>query len=104
MKASFTVHGRSYEVEIFREGRSEDEKFEICRALVEGQVKGSVQGRLKLTTRALELAGERAEKEGGSAEEWLVRGCSLSLASEILIRKLEPDFSFVIDHRWVADA
>jgi hypothetical protein len=97
------VREKEYQVELSRAGKPEDEKFEPFRVTVEGQVGGEVTGTLKLTPRALEVAGERASKDGGSSEEWLVRGCARSLASEVLIRKLKPDFSFVVDERWIKE-
>ena len=55
---------------------------------------------IRLTDRAVEAAGEKAT-DGVSAADVLAAGCGKSLASEILIRKLKPDFSFVIDYRWL---
>ena len=103
MRASFQVRNRRYELELSGEGRPEGEKFAIFRATVTGQEGGPVQGTLKLTESALTIAREKASRGGGSAEEWLARGCARSLASEVLIRKLKPDFSFVVDHRWIEE-
>lgn len=103
MRATFKVRDKEYQAELSRAGKSEEEKFEPFRVTVEGQAGGEVTGTLKLTPQALEVAGERASKEGGSSEEWLAWGCARSLASEVLIRDLKPDFSFVVDHRWIEE-
>jgi hypothetical protein len=101
MRTRFDVHGKSYEADIKRLEKREDEKFEICRASVCGPDGESVVGTLKLTDTAIALAEERASEQGGSTEEWLGRGCSRSLAAELVIRPLTADFSFVVDHRWI---
>lgn len=101
MKAAFQVRDKQYQAEISAGAKSEDEKFQLYSVSVGGQEGGAVQGTLKITPQAIELADTRASKEGGSGEEWLARGCARSLAAEVLIRKLKPDFSFIVDHRWV---
>ena len=102
MKADFQVRDKHYQAEISPGGsKTEDEKFELYSAAVGSQDGGAVEGTLKITPQAIELAGERATKEGGSAEDWLARGCARSLAAEVLIRNLKPEFSFIVDHRWI---
>jgi len=103
MKAEFQVHDKHYQADIRPGAKSEDEKFQLYAVAVGGQGAGTVEGTLKVTPRALELAGERASKEGGSADDWLARGCVKSLAAEVLIRQLKPEFSFVVDHRWIQE-
>jgi hypothetical protein len=103
MKASFKVREEEYQVDI-RPADTKDEKFVLYSVAVGGQGEHSVDGILKLTPRAIEVADERATKEGGSAEEFLARGFARSLAAEVLIRKLKPEFSFVVDHRWIQEA
>jgi len=103
MKADFQVRDTQYQAEIRPGSKTEDEKFELYSAAVGSQDGGAVEGTLKITPQAIELAGERASKEGGSAEEWLARGCARSLAAEVLIRNLKPEFSFIVDHRWVRE-
>ena len=101
MKAGFQVRDKQYQAEISAGEKSDDEKFQLYSVSVDGQEGGAVQGTLKITPRAIEVADARASKEGGSAEEWLARGCARSLAAEVLIRRLKPEFSFIVDHRWV---
>lgn len=104
MKADFQVRDKQYQAEIRPEGpgsKSEDEKFKLYSVAVDGQDGGAVEGTLKITPQAIELASERATKEGGSADEWLARGCARSLAAEVLLRNLKPEFSFIVDHRWI---
>ena len=101
MKATFTVRNKSYELELGPTEKGEGEKFEPYRASVRGQNGGSVEGTLKLTPETLDHARGRAEREGGSVEDLLARACARSLAAEVLIRRLKPDFSFIVDHRWV---
>ncbi len=109
MKASFKVREEEYQADIRPADSpdspdspdSKDEKFKLYSVAVRGQGEQSVDGLLKLTSRAIEVADERASKEGRSAEEFLARGCARSLAAEVLIRKLKPEFSFVVDHRWI---
>lgn len=105
MKASFKVREEEYQAEIRPADTpaSEDEKFKLYSVAVGGPGEGAVEGTLKLTLRAIEVAGERAATEGGSAEELLALGCARSLAAEVLIRKLKPEFSFVVDHRWIQE-
>ena len=111
MKASFKVREEEYQADIRPvdspaspdSSASKDEKFKLYSVAVRGQGEQSVDGLLKLTSRAIEVADEQATKEGGSAEEFLARGCARSLAAEILIRKLKPEFSFVVDHRWIQE-
>ena len=102
MKTTFEVSSDSYEVDITHVGKPEGEKFETYEVTVRGPESSSVQGTLKLTDTALALADEKAKDESETAEEWIARGCARSLASEVLIRKLQPEFSFVVDHRWIA--
>jgi hypothetical protein len=103
MRADFEVRGKEYQAEIRPGEKSEDEKFQLYSVAVGGQGAGAVEGTLKVTPQALEVAGQRASQEGGSAEDWLARGCAKSLAAEVLIRKLKPQFSFVVDYRWIQE-
>lgn len=102
MRTSFEVGNKSYETEISRIEKPDGEKFEICEASVRGPDGGQIMGTFKLTDTAIALAEEKASEEGGSAEEWLARGCARSLAADLVIRPLRPDFSFVVDHRWIS--
>jgi hypothetical protein len=101
MRTSFEVRGKSYEADINRIGKPEGEKFEICEASVHGPDGGPITGTFKLTDTAIALAEEKASEKGASSVEWLARGCARSLAAELVIRPLKPDFSFVVDHRWI---
>ncbi len=101
MKTTFEVRDESYEANIEPMERPEGEKFELYQVAVRGPDGRSVNGTFKLTDDAVALANEMAADQGGSAESWVAKGGARSLASEILIRKLEPDFAFVVDHRWI---
>jgi hypothetical protein len=101
MRTSFAVRDRAYEASVTRVGRPEGEMFEIFEVAVVGPGGSRVEGTLKFTEAALALAEETATKEGGTADEKTARGCARCLAAELAIRKLKPDFSFVVDHRWI---
>jgi hypothetical protein len=101
MKTTFEVSSQSYDAEIHQVEKPEGEKFEVFEVAVRGPDQGLTQGTLKLTEEALDTAARKAKDEGGSAEEWLARGCGRALAAEVVIRKLSPDFSFVVDYRWI---
>ncbi len=102
MKSTFKVQDREYQVVLEKRERGEGDKFNPFAATVAGQAAGPVSGTLQLTDSALEAAEQKAASEGTSAGELLARACGRSLASEVLIRKLNPEFSFVVDHRWLA--
>jgi len=101
MKSTFAVKDQQYEITLEKRERGEGDKFHPFGATVGGQPGGGVQGTCQITDSALTTAESLAEKGGASAEELLARACGKSLASELVIRKIEPDFSFVVDHRWV---
>ncbi|TDI48326.1 MAG: hypothetical protein E2P02_00955 [Acidobacteria bacterium] len=101
MKSKFTVQDTQYEVVLEKKERGEGDKFNPYGATVSGQPSGNVSGTCRITDDALRLAEERTRSEGASSGELLARACGKSLASELVIRKLEPDFSFVVDHRWL---
>jgi hypothetical protein len=102
MRSTFKVRDREYQVVLEKGERGEGDKFNPFEATVSGQASGPVIGTLQLTDSALEAAEKQASSEGGSADDLLAKACGRSLASEILIRRLEPDFSVVVDHRWLA--
>lgn len=101
MKSQFTVHNQQYEVALEKKERGEEDKFNPYGVTVTGQPGGAVEGTCQLTDRAIELAEEKAAAEGVSAGDLLARACGRSLASELVIRKLKPGFSFVVDYRWL---
>jgi len=101
MTTTFKVRDKEYRLEVSPAEKPEGEKFELYRGTLAGQDGGPVSGTFKLTAKAIELAREKASKESSAPDQLLARACGRSLASEILIRKLKPDFSFVVDHRWV---
>jgi len=101
MQSKFAVQDTQYEVVLEKKERGEGDKFNPYGATVSGQPSGNVSGTCRITDDALRLAEERTSSEGASSGELLARACGKSLASELVIRKLEPDFSFVVDHRWL---
>jgi hypothetical protein len=102
MKTRFEVRNQSFEADIHRIDKPEGEKFENWEVSVRDADGVIVKGNLKLADAAVALAKEKSSEEGGSVEEWVVRGSARSLAAEIVIRPLKPNFSFVVDHRWIA--
>ena len=100
-KTTFKVHDKVYDAEIHRGEQPEGEKFEVYQASVRDPEGTEVKGSFKLTETATLLAVQKAQEGGGTPAEWVARGCGRSLAAEVLIRKLKPDFSFVVDHRWI---
>lgn len=97
MKSKFTVKDREYEVAIEKKDRGEEDKFNPYGATVSGQPGGNVQGTCQVTDAALEAA----QAKGGNAADHLAEACGKSIASELVIRPLKPDFSFVVDYRWL---
>lgn len=97
MKTSFKVRGKDYEAVIEKRERGEGDKYNPYGVTVTGQPGGSISGTLQLTDSALEAA----QKKGGDANGALASACGRSIAAELVIRKLKPDFSFIVDHRWV---
>ena len=101
MKSKFTVQSQEYEVVLEKKERGEEDKFNPHRATVSGQPDGPVQGSCQITDAALEAADKKATGGGASAGDLVAEACGKSIASELVIRKLKPDFSFVVDYRWV---
>ncbi len=101
MKSKFTVNNHEYEVVLEKSERGEDDKFNPYRATVSGQSDGPVQGSCQITDAALEMADKKVVSGGATAGDLLAEACGKSIASELVIRKLKPDFSFVVDYRWL---
>ena len=101
MRSKFTVQDTQYEVVLEKKERGEGDKFNPYGATVSGQASGNVAGTCRITDDALKLAEERTRAENVSSGDLLARACGKSLASELVIRKLASDFSFVVDHRWL---
>ena len=93
MQTSFTVHGKTYQASFEKSAKGEEDKFQPFRATVSGPGT-SVAGTLQITDSLLAIADTDPSR--------FADACGRSLASELYIRELEPDFSFVVDHRWVA--
>jgi hypothetical protein len=95
-----------YELVLEKRDPAEGEKFHPYTATVraEGaQSNGSVRGTLQFTPGALEAAEKRAAQKGASPDDLLTVAAARSLSAEVIVRKLKPDFSFVVDHRWLPD-
>ena len=101
MKSKFTVKSHKYEVVLEKSERGEEDKFNPYRATVSGQPDGPVQGTCQITDAALEAADKNATSGEPTAGDRLAEACGKSIASELVIRKLKPDFSFVVDYRWL---
>ena len=101
MKSKFTVKNQKYEVTLEKKERGEEDKFNPYRAMVSGQPDGTVQGSCQITDAALEAADKKAAGGGATSVDLIVEACGKSVASELVIRKLKPDFSFVVDYRWL---
>ena len=100
MKSKFTVKNQEYELALEKKERGEEDKFNPYGVTVSGQPGGTIQGTCQITDAALEAAMEQAAG-GASAGDLLAEACGRSIASELVLRKLKPDFSFVVDYRWV---
>ena len=101
MRSKFTVKNQQYEVVLEKKERGEDDKFNPYGATVSGQPGGAVAGTCQVTDAALEAADESAADGGASPDDLLAQACGRSIASELVIRKLKADFSFVVDYRWL---
>jgi hypothetical protein len=101
MRTTFTVRNRKYELALEKREPGEGEKNHPYTATVSGQNGGSVRGTLQLTPGALEAAQKIVAAKGVSMDDLLVSAGARALAAEVLIRKLKPEFSFIVDHRWL---
>ena len=101
MRSTFIVKDCEYEIALEKLERSEGDKFNPYSVLVSVQGDTKLQGTCQVTDEALKMVGEQATAIGTSAGELLAQACAKSLASELVIRKLKPEFSFVVDHRWI---
>jgi hypothetical protein len=104
MRSKFKVRDKEYEVVLEKRERAEADKFEPYGATVtvSGQAGGAVKGTLQFTPETIAAAEKQAAGKGESVGDLLARASGRSLAAEVLIRKLKPDFSFVVDHRWLS--
>jgi hypothetical protein len=102
MKSKFKVRDREYEIVLEKRAKGEADKFEPYTATISGQPGGSVQGTLQITPETVAAAEKKAQGGGASALDLLAQASGRSLAAEVVIRKLKPDFSFVVDHRWLS--
>jgi hypothetical protein len=101
MRTTFTVRNKKYELSLQKKEPAEGEKNHPYTAVVSGE-NGTVNGTLNFTQGALDAARKMVEEKGASIDDLLVAAGGRSLAAEILIRKLKPDFSFIVDHRWLS--
>ena len=100
MTTTFTVRNKKYELSLEKRDPAEGEKNHPYSATVSGQ-SSPVRGTLQFTQGALDAAQKTAASKGGSVDELLVAAGARSLAAEVVFRKLKPDFSFIVDHRWL---
>ncbi len=105
MRTTFTVRNKTYELSLEKRDPVEGEKNHPYTATVSGQNgPGPVRGTLQFTPGALDAAQKTAaapSRDAPSVDDLLVSAGGRSLAAEVLFRKLKPDFSFVVDHRWL---
>ena len=101
MRTTFTVRNQKYELSLEKREPAEGEKNHPHTATVSGP-NGTVRGTLNFTQGSLDAAQKMAEAKGPSVDDLLVAAAGRSLAAEVLIRKLKPDFSFIVDHRWLS--
>jgi hypothetical protein len=104
MRTTFTVRNKKYELALEKRDPAEGEKNHPYTATATGQngPDGPVRGTLLFTPGALDAAQKMAAAKGTSVDELLVDAGGRALAAEVVIRKLKPDFSFVVDHRWLS--
>jgi hypothetical protein len=101
MRTTFTVRNRKYELVLEKRQPAEGEKNHPYAATVSGENGSPVKGTLQLTPGAMDAAQKIAAAKGASIDDLLASAGARSLAAEVLVRKLKPDFSFVVDHRWL---
>lgn len=101
MRTTFKVRERDYDLVLERRQRGEGDTFQPFGVTVSGQPGGPVSGTLQLTDSLIQTADKTATSKESSAEELVTKACVRSIASELSFRKLKPDFSFVVDHRWL---
>jgi hypothetical protein len=101
MRTTFTVRNRKYELVLEKRQPGEGEKNHPFTASVSGQNGSPVRGTLQFTPGALDSGQKMAAAKGVSIDDLLASAGGRALTAEVLIRKLKPDFSFVVDHRWL---
>jgi hypothetical protein len=102
MRTTFTVRDKKYEVVLEKREPGEGEKNHPYTATVSGPDGSSVRGTLLFTPGALAEAPKIAAAKGSSVDELLASAGARALVAEIVVRKLKPDFSFIVDHRWLS--
>ncbi len=103
MRTTFTVRNRKYELVLEKREPGEGEKNHPYTATVSGQNGSPIRGTLQFTPGALDAAPKVASAKGSSVDDLLASAGARSLAAEVLIRKLKPDFSFIVDHRFLSE-
>jgi hypothetical protein len=101
MRATFTFRNKKYDLVLEKREPAEGEKTHPYGATVSGSNGGPIRGTLQFTPAALEAAKKMAAEKGGSLGDLLASAGARSLAAEMVIRKLKPQFSFIVDHRWL---
>jgi hypothetical protein len=101
MRTTFTVRNRKYELVLEKRQPGEGEKNHPFTASVSGQNESPVRGTLQFTPGALDAGQKLGAAKGVSVDDLLASAGGRALAAEVLIRKLKPDFSLVVDHRWL---
>jgi hypothetical protein len=102
MRTTFTVRNRKYELVLEKREPGEGEKNHPYTASVSGQNGSPVRGTLQFTPGALDTAQKMAAAKGLSIDDLMASAGGRALAAEGLVRKVKPDFSFVVDHRWLS--
>jgi hypothetical protein len=101
MRTTFTVRNRKYELVLEKREPGEGEKNHPYTATVSGQNGSPVRGALQFTPGALDAGQKMGAAKGVSIDDLLASAGGRALAAEVLIRKLKPDFSLVVDQRWL---
>lgn len=102
MRTTFTVRSRKYELVLEKREPGEGEKNHPYTASVSGQNGSPVRGTLQFTPGALDAAQKMAAAKGLSIDDLMASAGARALAAEVVVRKVKPDFSFVVDHRWLS--
>ena len=102
MRTTFTVRNRKYELVLEKREPGEGEKNHPFTASVSGQNGSPVRGTLQFTPGALDAAQKMAAAKGLSIDDLMASAGARALAAEVVVRKVKPDFSFVVDHRWLS--
>jgi hypothetical protein len=101
MRTTFTVRNRKYELVLEKREPGEERKTTRHRFGV-GSERKPGPGHPSIHSGSSRAAPKIGRGEGRFLDDLLASAGARALAAEILIRNLKPDFSFIVDHRWLS--